>query len=159
MQLYGQTLRKMPSALWILWLAELYRQSGLWHSVCPAVVLGDLWLAAGWQLVFSPQPQVWMLRIPCFWNNMWWWPVTRNKSLQRSAFRRVRWSTSLKRARVVSNQNKCAATTHWAVTGDVRVVPVRRTQTDSSRISARSLSNTLALFLNSAPSPPLSTVC
>lgn len=94
----------MHSALWILWLAELYRQSGLWHNECPAVVLVDLWLAAGWQHVFSPQPQVWMLRIPCSWNSMWWWPVTRNKSLQKSAFKRVRWSTSLKRVRVVSNQ-------------------------------------------------------
>lgn len=104
----------MHWTLWILWLADFYRQSGLWHNECPAVVLVDLWLAAGWQHVFSHQPQVWTLRTPCSWNSMWWWPTTRNKSLQRSAFKRGRWSMSLKRVRVVSNQMKCTANTCWA---------------------------------------------
>lgn len=48
-----------------------------------------------------------MLRTPCFWNSMWWWPITKNKSLQKSVFKQARWSTSLKRVRVVSNQNRC----------------------------------------------------
>lgn len=84
----------------------LHRQRGLWHNGCPAAVLVDLWLAAGWQHVFSRQHQVWTLRTPCSWNSTWWWPITRNKSLQKSVSKRVNWSTSLRRARAVSNQNK-----------------------------------------------------
>lgn len=96
----------MHWTLWILWLAELYRQSGPWHSEWAAVTLVDLWLAAGWQHVFSHLPQVSMPRTLCFWNSTWWWRTMRNRNPQKSAFKQGRWSMSLRKARAVSTSRK-----------------------------------------------------